>query len=651
MRLPPSAIFLLRSYLTVVAVCALFRLLLLAVAITTWQDLHLSASSVLYACFMGWRFDSAVAAYVLAVPFLVLGVAVFVAPARVWPRRIAHGWLVTFGVLLVFMLAADIPWFLHNYARLNVSALLWAEEGRYMLGMVAQERSFAIYLLPFIGGVALLLLGARWARAAYAHPVSVQPSVMIRAVTFLLIGGLLVLGMRGRIAAKSPLQIGTAYFSDDPFLNQLGLNPAYTFATSAGRKLFAPTTAVDLMAAEPALWNATRELGGEPGLARSPIARRITPHGPADKANVVIILLESMSAFKMGKYNGPRDLTPFISSLENLSLTCDNAFSAGIHTFNGIYSTLYSFPALYDQQPLQEWLGKRHQGLGNVLRGHGYSTLFATTHDPEFDNMKGFLLAHGFDRVISEEDYPSADVLSTNGVPDHRMFEHVLPVLDGLAEGGPFLSVFMTTSDHKPYIVPEVPWFTPRSDELEQRIVEYVDASVAHFFELAAKRDWYRNTIFVILGDHGINMGHTYDMPLSFHHTPLLFHVPSGHVPIGRINAPCGQIDVAPTILGMLNLPWTNTTMGLDIRTRQRPFMYFCADDRIGCIDSAFYYINRPGGHRTLYRHAQLSTDDLLSTDTERVAAMERYTFSMMRSTQWLVDHDLLDGGLDETLP
>jgi phosphoglycerol transferase MdoB-like AlkP superfamily enzyme len=653
LRLPTYFRYLLRAYLVIMAICTLFRLLLLAMAFSTWKLTPPDRMDLGHAFFIGWRFDTVVACYLLATPFLVLSFA-HVTGSR-WPMRTVHAFLCVCGIPVLLILAADIPWFLHTYARLSTSALLWSSNQGYMAKMVFQERSFWLYLLPFIGGYALWGLGLRWSRTVLvAHAYSHDPPHGFRHISTslagaLLLGGTLFLGMRGRLDEKSPIQNGTAYFGSDPLLNQLGLNPVFTFGASMGRKDAGSQDDGTRMTDRDAVWNALRELGGDQRTTGSPIARNIVPEGPMDSANVVVILLESMSTFKMGQYGGPQGLTPFLNSLRKVSLDCDHAYSAGIHTFNGIYSTLYSFPALYDQQPLEDWLNKKHQGLANVLSQQGYRTLFCTTHDPEFDNMKGFLLSQGFDRVISEDDYPSEWVASTNGVPDHRMFEHVVPELSKLALHGPFLSVFMTTSDHKPYILPDHLWFEPTSEKLEDQMVEYVDASVARFFELAKKEPWYAHTVFVILGDHGINMGHTYDMPLSFHHTPLLFYSPSGQLSPGRLSAPCGQIDVAPTLLGMLNVPWTNSTMGLDILRRRRPFMYFCADDRVGCIDSTHYFIHRGDGNETLYRYADLSTDNLLSSSPEKVDAMKRYAYSMMRTTQWLVDQDLLDGGPNRT--
>ena len=88
--------------------------------------------------------------------------------------------------------------------------------------------------------------------------------------------------------------------------------------------------------------------------------------------------------------------------------------------------------------------------------------------------------------------------------------------------------------------------------------------------------------------------------------------------------------------------------MGIDIRQRVRPFMYFCADDRIGCIDGEHYFIHRADGHETLYAYADLSTKDLSDALPGKSTAMRGYAYSMMQTTQWLIEHDLLDGGTSQ---
>jgi phosphoglycerol transferase MdoB-like AlkP superfamily enzyme len=65
-------------------------------------------------------------------------------------------------------------------------------------------------------------------------------------------------------------------------------------------------------------------------------------------------------------------------------------------------------------------------GLPSILREHDYQTLFFCTHDPQFDNMQGFLMSNGMMRVYSLFDYASDEKLSTLGVPDHVMFDHAV---------------------------------------------------------------------------------------------------------------------------------------------------------------------------------------------------------------------------------
>lgn len=102
-------------------------------------------------------------------------------------------------------------------------------------------------------------------------------------------------------------------------------------------------------------------------------------------------------------------------------------------------------------------------------------------------------MANGFDRVYSELDYPSEWIQSTNGVADHKMFEYAIPQLDKMAaENKPFLSVFMTTSDHGPYIIPKEINFIPKSKELKDQIVEYADWSIEQFINNAKQNPGFR---------------------------------------------------------------------------------------------------------------------------------------------------------------
>jgi len=520
-----------------------------------------------------------------------------------------------------------------------------------MFNMIFHEPSFFFYLILSIVLSILAVVFLRREKRLFLSMLSENTSQRKRGkrvfeiVLFITLGFAFLVGMRGRISHKSTIQIGTAYFSNDPFLNQIGLNPVYTFVFSIVKDL-GEKDKVQLVDADIAMAFVSSALGASSDRSSSfsPISRYENSDGtPPTHANVIFIIMESMGSFKLGQYSGPQNLTPNLNNLISKSLYFDSIYTAGIHTYNGIYSTLFSFPALYDQQPLEELLDLSHGGIAQTLKEEGYSTMYFTTHDPQFDNVEGFLRANGYDNVFSEFDYPSEWVQSTNGVPDHKMFEFAIPTLNSFAnKGGSFFAVFMTSSDHKPYIIPQNIDFEPRSKTIGDQITEYADWSIGQFIKNASAQVWFDNTVFVLIGDHGVNMGHTYDMPLSYHHSPLIIYSPSLLPNPDTLHNLGGQIDVSPTVLGILNIPFENNTMGINLLHHSRPFMYFCTDDKIGCLDNEYYLIVRPGDVETLYRYEMLSTKNYIDEYPDRADRMKQYAYSMMQATQELIDQNKL---------
>ncbi len=82
------------------------------------------------------------------------------------------------------------------------------------------------------------------------------------------------------------------------------------------------------------------------------------------------------------------------------------------------------------------------------------------------------------------------------------------------------------------------------------------------FIDEAKQQEWFDNTIFVFVGDHGKIVGTPRsDMPLSFNHVPLFIYSPSFIEPL-QIEDLGGQVDIAPTVLGLLNIDYTDNGFG-----------------------------------------------------------------------------------------
>ncbi|MDH5717215.1 MAG: sulfatase-like hydrolase/transferase [Spirochaetia bacterium] len=595
---------------------------------------------------MGFRFDTVISGYILSFPFLFLGVLSILKIKNNIINRFFLYYILIFYIIAFFGASVDIPFFNQHFSRLTVSVLLWTDNPNFMITMIFQEIKFWWPFVPL--GVFSYLFYRFLKKNTNKYLISNvsklsnnKNTILINILIFIFFSLLLTLGIRGRITGKSPIRIGTAYFSNYAFVNKLGLNPVYTFLKSCLELNDKRFQVINLIDNKTAVENVKKYFKIQDNKSyNSPIARKITANNPPLNANVVIILMESMGTVKMGRYGNLENLTPNLDKLAENSLVFDNIYTAGIHTFNGVYSTLFSFPTLYLRHPMKGTQMPKYNGIASVLRENGYSTIYFTTHDNQFDNIGGFLKANDFEEIVSLENYPLEKQKSTLGVPDDYMFEYSIEKINKLHEKSkPFLAVFLTASDHGPYIIPE--YFKPNSKDIKKQIVEYADWSISKFIKEASNKKWFENTIFVFIADHGAPISAVYDMPLTYHHTPLIFYS-SKHISKPKVIKKIGgQIDVFPTILGLLNISYINNTFGIDLLNEERPYIFFTSDDKYGVIDNEYYYIYRDKNNSSLYRHKHKDTNNYIETNKINADKMKLYAESMFQASQFLIYNQL----------
>ncbi|MEK7257271.1 MAG: sulfatase-like hydrolase/transferase, partial [Bacteroidota bacterium] len=483
---------------------------------------------------MGFRFDTVVLGYILTLPFLLLAADAIWGWSSKWFYRLVF-WLLSLGyVFAFFVCTADLPYFHHFYTRITMAVTISTstDSSNLLGGMILKEWRYLWPLVPFfLISWFFLVKHKRLLNSVLYKKDGASPGFALR--WFSVFGLLLLMGIWGRLSFQSHLQAGTAYFSDYGIPNMLALSPVYTFGLSYVNSLDPAHEKAHFMGDGVAVRKVQEYLKIPAQQAfDSPIARQITfpapdslipPTSYLKPPNVVFIIMESMSAQKMGRYGNAENLTPFMDSLATQGLSFDSVFTSGIHTFAGIYSTLFSQPVIKRQHPLMKI--EPSAGIGSALKKHDYSTIYFTTHDKNFDNVGNFLTANGFDRIVSMDDYPKEKILSTLGVCDDYLYEHATGELDKLAgDGKPFFAAIMTGSDHGPYITPD--YFKPKHKDAMLAVVEYVDWSLQKFFREASQKDWFENTLFVIVADHGSSVVKRYDLPLSYVHTPLIFYAP-----------------------------------------------------------------------------------------------------------------------------
>lgn len=634
-RIPVFVKITFKLYLLLIAIYFAFRAALLLLNLdrvgetTFWE--------VFQAFVMGVRFDIVTIGFIIAIPTIILIIfSFFGKKSRLFEQ--IYTWVLTVCFTITFgICAADIPYFDQFFDRFNITAFEWMATGDsvFVFKMIFEEPTYILMMLPVLAcGFIFWFFANRimkrstgWESVNYAQ----------YSVYTLLLSGLIFIGMRGRLNEKSPIMVGTAYFGNNAMLNQLGLNPNFTLARSWLDSKDPDNKKVRFMSDDEAIAIVQQNLGIENPDPDFPIAREVASDSVSNDYNVIVVIMEGMSYNKTAHGGNTRNLTPFLDSLMSNSLSYNKCYTTGTHTYCGIYSTSVSYPVVFRNHALKRIPVLQYDGLAATLQRYGYQTAYFTTHDKEFDNVAGFLSQNGVERIVSQADYPVSEVKTTLGVPDDYMFRFAMPIFDEMASNGrPFCATMMTASDHGPFYIPE--YFTPKNDDVRYQITEYADWSLRRFIEMASEKPWFDNTLFVFVADHGAALDTDFSIPLSYFHSPLVFYMPK-HLESIENECIASQMDVFPTVMGILGKSYVNNTFGIDLRKENRKYVYFMGDDKYGVLDGDWLLINKPSEEQIgLYKYVEKEKKNYISEYPEIAQEMQKYGESAWQVSEYQQD-------------
>lgn len=634
----------------VVALHALLLVFLTAFRAVEYAVLHHmvgDGSAEVWPAFVrGLWFDNVIACYISVLPLAVLLISAAMCCTSRAMRRFATWWYAVLGCVAFMPSAANVPYFAYFFKNINSSIFEWFGYASTTAGMVTGEKSYLLYIVQYLLFAALYVFAAfalerRVQRAMHSASALLPklPAIAVRSIVALVLVGLCVFGIRGRMG-YNPIKVSQAYYCRDAFLNQLGINPAFSLLTSALDDMRRENRELHLMPYGEAISEARRSLGISGACDSLHVLRRnvkATECGQAKSPNVVVILMESMSANFMQTFGNGEHLTPTLDSLYSHSLAFTRCYSAGIHTNHGMMATLYSFPALMFRNLMKGTVTPRRDGLPTVLHQYGYHNMFFMPHEAQYDNMKAFFLSNGYDDIYAQEDYPKSEVVNAFGVSDHFLFSYALNTIGEKAKTQkPFFATILTVSNHPPFVVPS--WFKPHSAAPETQIVEYADYCLGEFLNRAKRQPWYANTLFVVVADHGKIVGKVKgELPESYNHIPLAIFGP-GVQPM-RDDHLATQVDIMPTVLSLLGKDYVYDGFGVDQTECQRPMVFYSADNQIVARSGNRLFIYEPKTQRSLCYRVGEGGNLSSAADALEFEDLRRYVFSMIQTAQWMLKH------------
>ena len=282
------------------------------------------------------------------------------------------------------------------------------------------------------------------------------------------------------------------------------------------------------------------------------------------KPNVVIITVESLSASFCGAFGAEDSLTPYLDELTKDSFAFYNMYATGTRTVRGLEAITLAVPPTPGQSILRRPNNEDLSSLGEAFRQNGYARDFLYGGYGYFDNMNAFFESNGY-TIKDRTSIPSEEVIQETvwGVADETLFTQVLRSLDEHAAAGePAFEMVMTTSNHRPFTFPE-----DRVDGAQgtrEGAVLYTDWAIHDFLERAKQQPWFENTVFVIVADHQAGVAGKTALPVDKYRIPCIVYAP-GLIQPGSTDRLVSQMDLGPTLLGMLGLSYRTSWLGRDI--------------------------------------------------------------------------------------
>ncbi len=324
--------------------------------------------------------------------------------------------------------------------------------------------------------------------------------------------------------------------------------------------------------------------------ARLSLIRRVSGDPEKPRRNVCLLLEESLGSEFVGALgrvdeNGkPHTLTPELDRLANEEgMLFTKIFADGNRTIRGFEGVFSSFPPLPGDSILAREKTDKVETLARVLKRDGYQSLFLYGGRGSFDHIAKYTLPNGWDRLIQQKMIPTwvpawlgggkpspdeevfDDPVHTTawGVSDEDLFHRGITEMRKLHDTGkPFFVSFMTVSNHKPYSYPK--GRIPEDPDVRSRdhAVKYADWAIGDFFRLAKQEPFWKDTIFIVVGDHGARVYGSQTIPLQSYRIPFLVAGPCVVDKAVRVDTSGCQLDVTPTILGLLGRPYTSLFFG-----------------------------------------------------------------------------------------
>lgn len=550
---------------------------LLRIIFVCWQSTEISLSIIdlIRTFFTGLFFDIGTVSCIVLPALLYY----FVVPERFMGSKIDKILIIFFTLLTIFILVfvffAEITFWDEFRTRFNFIAVDYLIYTHEVIANIQQS-----YPLPLlISGVSLLTLVVFF----IFYRINAFKITFSEKATIKQRGALLALGIFSIGFYISCITNVQAEWSSNRYNSEISKSGIYSFFAAFRNNQMKYTEFYSSVNNQTAFDIIKGKLSGSNSQFTNPgvsIHRKITDSLPSEtKKNVVFILVESLSGSFMNEFGNTKNMTPFLDSLAQKSVFFENLYATGTRTVRGMEAVTLCIPPTPGQSIVKRPNNHNLYTIASVFKSKNYNCNFFYGGDGYFDNMNSYFGGNGFtiydrgrgsvlndDIKTTRNNIADSEVTFENawGICDEDIFNKMLKVADEkYSKRQPFFNFVMTTSNHRPYTYPNNKITIP-SGTSREGAVRYTDFALQQLFNKAAKKPWFKNTVFVIIADHCASSAGKDEIDVANYHIPaFIVNLPATEN--RKIDKQCSQIDLFPTLFSLFHWNYDSDFFGKNV--------------------------------------------------------------------------------------
>ena len=561
--------YLIKSYLWTVVV---FILAKLAFMLFCREGHSFSWGDMMQVVQHGQSLDLSTALYFLILPFL--GTLVSMWYAGRWLFRILQGYYMLIAIAFALAFVADTSLYPFWAFKLGASCLQYLEtpnEAAASVSVASLTWRFTALVVSAVVIYKGYAHALRSLRNAHRQPRTLK-TALIGLTSLLMMVPVMVIGIRGGFD-ESTTNIGQVYYSQNQFLNHAAVNPVFSFLASL-EKTASNNEHYNYMSDE-ACEQIISRLYNTESVGTDTLLNTPTP-------NIIVILMESLGG-EFTELSGRKDITPNLNQLAAEGVYFTNCYANSWRTDRGTLCTYSGYPSFPNTSVMK--MPAKSRTLPCIARSlrdeKQYNTHYLYGGDINFTNMRSYLISGGFDQLTWKADYPAADQKSAEwGVRDDITFGTLFKMATTLPS--PYLIGYSSLSSHEPWDVP-----IKHFDDEILNAFYYLDQYIGDFVSKLRRTAAWKNTLIVLLPDHGINYKQYDEQHPLRNRIPMIWIGGAVKAP-RRIDTICNQTDLPATLLAQLGLSHNDYTFSRDVlsRTYTHPVAMHTFTEGFSMVDS-----------------------------------------------------------------